>query len=83
MNSDRCMHAVIVKLIPNNQVGMNNGLSSLFFGHFEKNSRPKKLKPQKKLKQNIQKLNNLQTKNGLFAQKTLIYFAQKFAQTKF
>ena len=41
-----------------------------FFGHFEKNSRPKKLKPKKKLKQIfeklkqiIQKLNNLPTKN--------------------
>ena len=60
---DRCMHAVIVKLISNNQVGMNKGLSRLFFRHFEKNSSPKKLKPPKKLKQNIKKLNNLQTKN--------------------
>ena len=48
----------------------------------------KKLKAKKikqifeKLKQIIQKLNNLPTKNWLFAQK-LIYFAQKFAKTKF
>jgi len=44
--------------------------TGFFFGHFEKNSRPKKLKPKKKLKQIfeklkqiIQKLNNLPTKN--------------------
>ena len=42
----------------------------------------KKLKL-KKLKQIIQKLNNLPTKNWFFAQKVLklIYFAEKFAQT--
>ena len=70
MNSDRCMHAVIVKLIPNNQVGMNNGLSSLFLDiskktQGQKNSRQKKKLKQilEKPKQIIQKLNNLPTKN--------------------
>ena len=45
-------------------------LRQAFFGHFEKNSRPKKTQAEKKLKQIfeklkqiIQKLNNLPTKN--------------------
>ena len=60
------------------------GLARLFFGPFEKNSRPKKLKSQKnsskffeklkqifeKLKQIFEKLNNLPTKNWFFAPKS-------------
>ena len=48
----------------------NGGHYTGFFGHFEKNSRPKKTQAEKKLKQIfeklkqiIQKLNNLPTKN--------------------
>ena len=54
------MHAVIVKLIPNNQVGMNKGLSRLFLDiskktQAQKTQAPKKLKQIfEKLKQNIQ-----------------------------
>ena len=64
----------------------------LFFGHFEKNSRLKKLEPKKKLKQIfkklkqiIQKPNNLPTKNRFFFAKKkvpkFICFAQKLTQT--
>jgi len=65
-------------------------MPGFFFGHFEKNSRPKKLKP-KKTQANFQKNSSKSFKNSIICQlKTdfllkkvlkLIYFAQKFAQT--
>ena len=66
------------------------GIAGFFFGHFEKNSRPKKLKPKKnssKFSKNSSKSfkNSIicQLKTDFFAKKVmkLIYFAQKFAQT--
>ena len=64
--------------------------SQAFFGHFEKNSRPKKLKP-KKNSSEFSKNSSKSFKNSIICQlKTdillnkvlkLIYFAQKIAQT--
>ena len=57
----------------------------LFFGHFEKNSRPKKLMPKKNSSKLFKNSIICQLKTDFLLKKVLklTYFAQKFATTKF
>ena len=66
---------------------VKNGPVQAFFGHFEKNSRPKRTQASfpEKLKQTIQKLNVSPTRTNFFSNKVhnVIDFALKLVQTEY